>query len=137
MLATAAPPGTPEIDLLVLSTDGETTKATIQVKTRTKGPDGGWHMQAKHEHIMADRLFYTFVDFEPTVPVVYVIPSARVAEVIRSSHQAWLAIPGRGGRPHADGKMRRLLPTYGFPVAEAIPGWMDEYREAWNLIAQH
>ncbi|MFI1300695.1 hypothetical protein [Streptomyces noursei] len=91
-------------------------------------------MHSKHEAISADRLFYAFVDFEPTVPVVYTIPSRRVAEVVRASHQAWLALPGRGGVPHKDSKMRRLLPAYNFPVAEATPGWMEQYREAWELV---
>ena len=134
MLAAAAPPGVPDIDLLVLSIDGQTTRATVQVKTRTNGSDGGWHMKVKHERIVSSRLFYAFVDFEPSVPVVYVIPSRKVADVLRTQHTAWLLAPGRGGRAHNDHDMRRLRPAYDVPVEGAEPGWMERYREAWELI---
>jgi hypothetical protein len=40
-LATPAPPGTPEVDILMLSPDGVTVAATVQVKTRTYGRDQG------------------------------------------------------------------------------------------------
>jgi hypothetical protein len=67
-LASLAPPGTPEVDVLVLSTDGERIAATLQVKTRTYGKDGGWHLSVKHERIIEDRLFYAFVDLDPSIP---------------------------------------------------------------------
>lgn len=28
--------------------------------------------------------------------------------------------------------MRRLLPAYNFPVPEAAPGWMEQYRDSWG-----
>ncbi len=49
MSASLAPPGTPTVDVLVLATD-QSVVATVQVKTRTYGADGGWHMSEKHEH---------------------------------------------------------------------------------------
>lgn len=136
ILAAAAPPGVPDIDLLILSVDGQSTRATVQVKTRTYGSDGGWHMKAKHERVVSDRLFYAFVDFEPEVPVVYTVPSRKVADVLRTQHEVWLRTPGRGGRPHNDHGMRRLRPAYDFPVDGAEPGWMEPYREAWDLIGK-
>ncbi len=59
-------------------------------------------MSEKHEQHMHERLFYAFVDFEPDVPNVYVVPSAVVADVVRRSHLSWLATPGKNGRPHRD-----------------------------------
>jgi hypothetical protein len=61
MLASLAPPGSPDVDILVLSSD-QTVVASLQVKTRTYGPDQGWHMSEKHEEIVEDRLFYTFLN---------------------------------------------------------------------------
>jgi hypothetical protein len=44
VLAALAPPGTPIVDVLVLSPDRETKAATVQVKTRTGYQSGGWFM---------------------------------------------------------------------------------------------
>jgi hypothetical protein len=133
-LATMGPPGIPEVDILVLSPDGITTVATIQVKTRTQGADGGWHMRKKHETSTSPRLFYAFVDFEPKIPAVYVVPSGKVADVVKESHQAWLAMPGKQGQPHNDHDMRRILPSYAHPVNAAPTGWLSDYQDRWDLI---
>jgi hypothetical protein len=134
LLSSLAPPGTPEVDVLVLSTDGESVAAAIQVKTRTYGTDGGWHMNVKHESIESPRMFYAFVDLEPDHPSTFVVPSTRVAAVLRTAHRAWLDTPGRNGKPHRDHDMRRVLPSYPFAVANCEPGWLDEYRECWQAL---
>ena len=134
-LASLAPPGTPEVDALVLSTDGERIAATLQVKTRTYGKDGGWHLSVKHERIIEDRLFYAFVDLEPEHPVTFIVPSAIVAAVVRSSHEAWLATPGRDGRAHRDSDFRRLKPVYAYPVPAFEPNWIERYRENWSALS--
>ena len=134
MLASLAPPGAPTVDVLVLAPD-ESVIATVQVKTRTYGTDGGWHMREKHEHIVQDSCFYAFVDLEPSVPVTFVVPSAIVAEVLRVAHRSWLLTPGRGGRVHRDHDMRRVLPAYTFEVPGYPPGWLDQYREHWDLLS--
>jgi hypothetical protein len=81
MLASLAPPGSPTVDVLVLAPD-ETVIASLQVKTRHQGRDRGWMMRKKHESIVQDRYFYALVDLEPDSPVVYIVPSAVVADVI-------------------------------------------------------
>jgi hypothetical protein len=135
MLASLAPPGTPTVDVLVLATD-QSVVATVQVKTRTYGADGGWHMSEKHEHIVEPRCFYAFVDLEPDSPATFVVPSTVVAEVLAIAHRAWLATPGRGGRPHRDHTMRRILPSYSFEVDGYPPGWLDRYRDRWDLLGR-
>ena len=135
MLASLAPPGAPTVDVLVLDPD-ETVIATLQVKTRTSGPDGGWHMSEKHEHFQQPRCFYAFVDLEPSPPVVYIVPSAVVAEVVTKSHQAWLEAPGRNGRPHRDNKLRRIRPAYRNPWPGYEDGWLDQYKERWDLLVE-
>lgn len=136
LLASLAPPGSPDVDILVLSPD-QTVVASIQVKTRTYGRDRGWHMGKKHESIREERLFYAFVDLEAELepPTTYVVPSRTVAEIISKSHRAWLNTPGRDGKAHKDSKFRRLLPDYS-PLD--VPGyqgtWLKQYRESWDLL---
>jgi len=87
-------------------------------------------MSEKHERLVFPDLFYCFVDFEPPDPITYIVPSVRVAEVVRDDHAAWLAEPGRGGRAHQDNKMRRIAPR-GARAKCAPDGWMDEWRDRW------
>lgn len=133
MLAALAPTNAPSVDILVLNED-ETIAATIQVKTRTYGADGGWHMKAKHERLLRPGLFYAFVDLEPATPRTFVVPSEVVATVIKEAHQVWLQLPGKNGKPHKDTKMRRVLPAYAYPVLSAPMGWLDQYEDRWALI---
>jgi hypothetical protein len=133
-LASLAPPGTPEVDVLVLSTDGERIAATIQVKTRTRGRAGGWQLNVKHESIIEDRLLYAFVDMEPEHPVTFIVPSGVVARTVKKSHAIWLATPGRSGQPHNDNQMRNLRPSYPYAVPGCEPGWMEPYQEAWESL---
>ncbi len=105
LLASLAPPGTPVVDVLVLASD-QSVVATVQVKTRTYGADGGWHMSEKHERIVEPRCFYASSNLEPDSPATFVVPSAVVADVLGIAHRAWLATPGRGGRAHRDHTMR-------------------------------
>jgi hypothetical protein len=95
----------------------------VQVKTSRSGRHG-WVMSEKNERdpYRDERLFYALVDFEPEVPVVYIVPSSVVADTLTADHGAFLA---RGGR---DNRVRRLRPS--FPSA----GWLDQYREAWSLL---
>lgn len=140
-IAALAPHGVPNADIVVTDIEG-TRLCSIQVKTRRDlGSDGGWHMKAKHENVRGDRLFYCFVDFgksPESVPVVHVIPSGVVADVLSSSHQKWLAVPGKQGQAHKDGPMRRLLPdyarVYGTENNPYPSGWLAPYRDAWHLL---
>jgi hypothetical protein len=52
-------------------------------------------MQATHESYSDDHSFWAFVDLKPEVPVTYVMPGRRAAEVAQALHTTWLAIPGR------------------------------------------
>jgi hypothetical protein len=138
ILAAKAPDGTSVVDLVVHQrrSDGQLSIAVaIQVKTRLRGGgDGGWHMQKKHEDHAEPWLFYAFVDFVPENPVVYVMPSSKVAQVVRDVHATWLARPGKHGQAHNDSKMRRIRPKWPFEAPGVYDGWMDQYREAWSLL---
>lgn len=139
-IAALAPAGVPNADIIVSDDLGHRLSA-IQVKSRVaKGSDGGWHMKAKHEEIASPSLFYVFVDFgapeRHEAPSCWVVPSTVVADVIRRSHAAWLAAPGKSGQAHKDGVLRRFLPDYdrkGLSIGYG-PGWLDPFREAWDQI---
>jgi hypothetical protein len=133
MLSAPAPRGYKAVDLIVLNPD-RSVAASLQVKTRTKGRDGGWHMGEKHETIVLPALFYCFVDFQAEMPVTYIVPSRVVAEVVSRAYRAWLAAPGKRGKPHQETTFRRVQPSYDFPVPGYDAGWMDQYRENWALL---
>ena len=142
-IAALAPKGVPSSDIIVTDIDGN-RQCAIQVKTRSKGSDKGWHMSQKHEELASSHLFYCFVDMEVenSLPITYIVPSAVVAAVLKEAHKLWLDTPGLKGKAHNDNKMRRLLPDYlrGRQLeAEAMKrigaGWMEQYREKWELLS--
>ena len=61
-----------------------------------------------------------------------------VAEAIGSSHASWLSTPGKRGQQRNDSNVRRLLPDYSNAYLGKVDpyplGWMDEYRDAWQLL---
>jgi hypothetical protein len=79
-----------------------------------------------------------FLESNEARPVVYVMPSAVVADTICAAHKKWLKTPGRKGRPHKDGELRRLLPdyvkTFGIKDNPYPSGWLARYRGAWHLL---
>lgn len=139
-LAALAPAGVPNADIVVTDLNGSRLCA-IQVKTRRgAGQDGGWHMQAKHEHSLGKRYFYCFVDFREPHNVraaVYVVPASIVAKVIAESHQKWLHTPGKKGQQRKDGPMRRFLPDYSKVWTADNPypaGWLTQYEDNWDIL---
>lgn len=129
LIAAQAPEGVRRVDILV-SPNLENTQKLIQVKSRRSGSDGGWHMSQKHEDERDPNLFYCFVDFEPDKPIVYVIPSAIVADALKDDHALWLSTPGLKGQKRRDTTMRRLRPK----MVSMQEGWMNEYLENWQIL---
>ena len=132
LLAAQVPRNAYAADILVFS-PAMSVGSMVQVKTRTVGRDQGWHMQEKHERLIHPRLFYTLLDLEADVPVVFVVPSAVIAKVLTSAHRTWLDTPGLHG-PHHDTPLRRLLAAYSFPVPGLAAGWLEEFRERWDYL---
>lgn len=143
-IASLAPKGVPNADIIVTDIEGN-RQCAIQVKTRRDiGSDKGWHMRKKHEDILSPTLYYCFVDLGKTEtdnPTVFIIPSAIVASVLKASHQLWLDTPGKKGQAHNNTDMRRLLPDYARRkqlqpgiLQKFGPGWMEEYRENWDIL---
>ena len=135
LLAAKSPTGAYAADIVVFS-PVLSVGSMLQVKTRTLGADRGWHMRQTHETLLHPRLFYAFVDLQPEQPLVYVVPSEVVADVLVKTHRAWLATPGKGGRPPKDSKMRRILPWLPSPIPGYEGSWLEAYRERWDLLAE-
>lgn len=137
-LAALAPIGMPFADIIVSDPLGSALSA-VQVKARTYGADGGWHMKSKHEDVCREFVFYCFVDFGVDLAATakcWVVPSTIVATALTKSYQAWLAKPGKAGKPHKDHEMRRLRPDYSdLGLSDYGPAWLSPYEEAWGLIA--
>jgi hypothetical protein len=91
-------------------------------------------MGEKHEEVKDKDLFYCFVALDGADTSVYVVPSAKVAKIIKDSHDTWLRTPGAKGQKHNDSKMRFIKSEYRLKIKSAPDGWMDEYLEAWELI---
>jgi hypothetical protein len=133
LLAALAPANAFAADILVFS-PAMSVGSLVQVKTRTTGADGGWSMNVKHETLAHPRLFYAFLDLEPSEPRVFIVPCAVVQDMLRSSHAAWLAGEGRAGHVRRDNPMRRVRPLHPFAVPGFPDGWMEAYSERWDLL---
>ena len=119
------------VDIVV--TPGANSR-TVQVRVTSRGQRQGWLLTSELEGIIDERLVYAFVNTQPAEPETFLIPAAIVSDVLQASHAAWLATPGRAGRPHRDNPMRMILMDYRFPVPGYPPGWLDKYRERWDLL---
>ena len=137
-LAALAPAGMPFADILVSDERGSALSA-VQVKARTYGADGGWHMSEKHEMFREDLHIYCFVDFGIDLTGqarCWIVPSAIIADALIASYQTWLRKPGKGGRPHREYSGRRLRPDYSdIGLTTHGPGWLNSYEGAWDRIA--
>lgn len=63
------------------------------------------------------------------------MPSETVAKVLTNSYWAWLSASGKGRKPHREHELRRLVPSWGFLIDEFPNGWLDIYREKWELLS--
>ena len=136
ILASQAPRGTRNVDILVNPHDGG-RPLLIQVKTRsgTGTERKRWAMTAKNENISSPNIFYCLVDLEDIDnPDVYVIPSRIVAQVIKVGHAKWLREPGARGQKHNDSDMRSLSNSPRIKTRYAFEGWMDKYLEKWDQL---
>jgi hypothetical protein len=138
-VATPAPRATTKtIDILVSTTDG--LPSTVQVKT--KGPrSDGWRLEKRHGDLETPGLYYALVDLGVEPYVTYVFPAVEMARVVRDSYQAWISTPptrGRSKTPNEKPGARRMIhdpfpPPFG-EVPGCPPGWMEPYREYWDLL---
>ena len=137
VLASLAPPNTPEVDILVNPIDGNNSKL-IQVKsTESSGKDRGWSMRDEHLSLVSPKLFYCFVELSSNpqnVQNVYVIPSGVVAQVLKEADKAYMNKPQRDGSARTKHSRRMLKPNFLVDIPSAPVGWMGTYLERWDLL---
>lgn len=105
------------IDILAAKPDG-TNIIGIQVKTNQKS-QRKWPVSFKVEHFSRYDLYFVFVNLNGIdQPSYHIVPSLVVANYCRTNHAAWLAKPGKGGRPHKDNKIRVFTDLDGTYLAK-------------------
>lgn len=110
-------------------------RAKVKVRTRMTGPcEGGWRARQADEETTAEVVVLLDIN-RIGQESVFILPGPVFAHVIRESHAAWLRTPGRKGLKHKDTTHRLLLNDYGnIHVAGAPPGWLEMYRDRWDLL---
>lgn len=135
-LAALTPTGAKGVDILISDAEGGQL-AAIQVKTSSDRVTIGWRMDEKHEAMRNPRLFYCFLDPGVGEPTCYIVPSEVVADHVYATHRAWLAGTPKRGNQRKNGPMRKMHLTFRHAPLEAYPdGWMNQYKEAWQLLEQ-
>lgn len=96
------------VDILVAGRDAARS-AGIQVKTN-QGSSKGWVLNRKAETLEEEGLFYVFVNLNGPggSPSYHIVPSAVVAEYVRTTHRTWLSKPGRNGQRRRDSNIRKF-----------------------------
>lgn len=134
-IAALAPENAPDIDILVSDEAGQTLSA-IQVKTSGSKVTEGWMMSARQETLVRQSLFYCFIcpGDGSSQPTCWLVPSAVVAEHVSSTHRAWLS--DKSARRHRNDSDRRKFHIIqkSPPMAQYGDGWLNHYREAWQLL---
>jgi hypothetical protein len=93
-------------------------------------------MKKKHESVTDQDLYYCFVNLGSVNQEIYVIPAKVVAKVVTESHATWLNTPGKGGKPHKNTDLRRIITEYkNMRLRSAPPGWIEQYKEKWDYFA--
>jgi hypothetical protein len=110
------------VDILVTNETASKSVA-IQVKTN-QGDDTKWLLNKKAEMSASPNFFYVFVRLKDKTsqPEFHIVPSTVIAEETKSSHQKWLATPGKRGQKHNDSSMRVFVDSVG------------KYRGKWDLL---
>ncbi len=136
-IASLAPQGAPNIDILVTSADGSMLKS-IQVKTTRTSHS--WRFAEKHEKIDNANLFYCLVHLdspEKHRSSVYVVPSKLIAGLVADSHRAWLSGKKKSGQTRKNTSMRAVHFDFTSVFGQNTEfgfGWLDKFNEAWHLI---
>ena len=95
-------------DILAVSPAGKTYKFSL--KTRFTTENTAFTLSEKDERKFEDDLYYAFIRLHgfKSEPGFWIMPSKRVAEIIKNAHQTWKETPGKKGQAHNDSSVRRL-----------------------------
>lgn len=150
-IAGKAPENTKDYDLIVLSKDG-VSSSPIQVKTTFR--KDGWILNKKHEEPIKNLIFcFVYMSKESDKNEIFIINSKTVSYFVKNSHKIWLKLPGLKGQKHNDTIMRQLTRDPFKSIISKVKnheqylnkeeinfinehtfGWIDKYKNGWNLI---
>src|SRR3989338_8460699 len=97
------PPGRAEkYDILALSPSGRLVKISVKATQNASATD--FPLSAKDENGASDDFYYAFVKLNGFTkePDFWIIPSAIVCPLVKSSQEKWMQTLGRSGKPHAE-----------------------------------
>jgi len=123
-------------DILAVSNKGKTFK--FSVKTRFFNADR-FPLSKKDETGGADDFFYIFVRLNEfkTEPNYWIIPSLRVNQVIKESHQFWINQPGVRVKNRKDSDMRNFWLVINRTSMHLFPkNWEKELEKYYKNIKQ-
>ena len=114
---------TPNFDVLAICRKNN-KQVAIQVKT-TKSGELKWMLDRKNESLEGENIYYIFVHLhELGTPEYFIIPSNKVAKIVRDGHAYWLTQLDRKGNPHKDSNVRTFFITKD----------LENYKDAWEIL---
>jgi hypothetical protein len=125
----------PNTDVLVSDKCGRRF-AHVQVKTYRPRRDKTVSVGLKAEIDYGESFFWVLAGI-PDKPAsadfeYYVLPSAKMSQLVAETHRKWLATPGKNGQEHRDNKVRAVaIPPHSIQFA---PWSIEEYLGRWDLI---
>jgi len=124
-------------DILALSPSGRLVK--ISVKAAQNESASYFPLSAKDENGAADDFYYAFVKLNKfeTEPDFWIIPSAIVCPLLKTSHEIWLKTPGRNNKEHNDSRLRRLPIKVSKSQRHLYPeNWEGEVKKYYKNLKQ-
>ena len=126
-----------QYDILALSPRGRSIK--LSVKARLQQEASSFTFGDKAEKYYDKDFFYAFIrlyEFKQE-PEFWIIPSQRVAEIVKTSHSKWLATPGRRNQQRNDTPMRKIpLIVRGQDTQYYPANWEDELKKYYKNLKQ-
>lgn len=122
IIATLTLKNTRGVDILASNLNSTRTVA-VQVKSTHK-PKNEWLLKSASESFISKDHFYVFVRLNKLGerPDYFIVPSAVVAEYVKTNHSKWLSTPGKNGKKRNDSTLRKF---------KALT---NEYLDAWELL---
>lgn len=94
----------------------------VQVKT-TRHNKKEWVLRESNENLINEHFFYIFVTLSGLEqPEYHIVPSAVLAEYLKSEYEKWIHAPGKNGKQHQDTSIR------------IFKDYEDHYLDRWDIL---
>lgn len=132
---------TKSVDILVSNPNGEMYR--LEVKTNVSevqnskkyGSNFKWMMQAKHENIKDEKLFYCFVNMniDGTKSRFFIVPSLVVATYVQNDHKKYMEYGEEHGLKRNDNPMRWFRIKLDEDSCNFSSPLSKKYENNWNF----